>query len=170
MRCVCVPGTSCGTWEAFGGVGRSKRRPAVAIWPLRAGRWHAPTCTKEMPMSRLDMELSPSILEVTSRDLVQSKADIELRSNHQKTVFVTKCHIAGFFFWVADVVPSLYRHGLQRSVQLDRSRIDMRTIGPHAQGTRAGTPKIGEVRATRVSQGGPLGPSQDFARKPPFPV
>ena len=61
----------------------------------------------EMPVSRLDMELSPSILEVTSRDLVQSKADIELRSNHQKTVFVTKSHIAGFFFWVAEMSAGL---------------------------------------------------------------
>ena len=66
-------------------------------------------------MSRLDMELSPSILEVTSRDLVQSKADIELRSNHQKTVFVTKCHIAGFFFWVADMGTHTVRHSAPES-------------------------------------------------------
>ena len=36
---------TCGTWEGFVGVGGSKRRPAVAIGLLRAGTWHAPTCT-----------------------------------------------------------------------------------------------------------------------------
>ena len=79
-----------------------QKAPGGRHWAITGGHLARAHLYVEMPVSRLDMELSPSILEATSRNLVQSKADIELRSNREEKNFDHKCS-KRVFFWVADI-------------------------------------------------------------------
>ena len=80
--CVCPWHTM---WHLGGlwGCWWEQKTPSGRHWAITGRHVARVHLYVEMPVSRLDMELSPSILEATSRNLVQSKADIELRSNRK---------------------------------------------------------------------------------------
>lgn len=87
--CVCPWHTM---WHLGGlwGCWWEQKAPSGRHWAITGRHVARAHLYVEMPVSRLDMELSPSILEATSRNLVQSKADIELRSNREEKKFDQK--------------------------------------------------------------------------------
>ena len=87
--CVCPWHTM---WHLGGlwGCWWEQKAPSGRHWAITGRHVARAHLYVEMPVSRLDMELSPSILEATSRNLVQSKADIELRSNREEKIFDQK--------------------------------------------------------------------------------
>ena len=82
VRCVCPWHTM---WHLRGlwGCWWEQKAPSSRHWAITGRHVARAHLYVEMSVSRLDMELSPSILEATLRNLVQSKADIELRSDRQ---------------------------------------------------------------------------------------
>ena len=84
--CVCPWHTM---WHLMGlwGCWWEQKTPSGRHWAITGRHVARAHLYVEMPVSRLDMELSPSILEATSQNLVQSKADIKLRSMGPKKVF-----------------------------------------------------------------------------------
>ena len=100
--CVCPWHTM---WHLGGlwGCWWEQKAPSGRHWAITGRHVARAHLYVEMPVSRLDMELSPSILEATSRNLVQSKADIELRSNREGKKNDQGVLSLFFLNWVAEI-------------------------------------------------------------------
>ena len=94
--CVC-PWYAMWHLRGLWGCWWEQKAPSSRYWAITGRHEARAHLYVEMPVSRLDMELSQSILEATSRNLVQSKADIELRSDRQLKILTKKVSGRDFF-------------------------------------------------------------------------